>query len=135
MWGLITAEQQRQSSDAKFAWLIRKAEGRITPWNFDDKVDRQASANEFIKRMTTTDTYLLAEDVLPKQSLIYQRFEVLNELNGLKIDDQPITTELKQAIFTDLFMQKNKCNSEKYSGLLGIRKALCKSSRNYWSIR
>ncbi|MCW8779513.1 type II CRISPR RNA-guided endonuclease Cas9 [Latilactobacillus curvatus] len=103
---LITAEQQRQSSDAKFAWMIRKAEGRITPWNFDDKVDRQASANEFIKRMTTTDTYLLAEDVLPKQSLIYQRFEVLNELNGLKIDDQPITTELKQAIFTDLFMQK-----------------------------
>lgn len=103
---LITAEQQQQSSDAKFAWMIRKAEGRITPWNFDDKVDRQASANEFIKRMTTTDTYLLAEDVLPKQSLIYQRFEVLNELNGLKIDDQPITTELKQAIFTDLFMQK-----------------------------
>lgn len=31
---------------------------------------------------------------------------MLNELNGLKIDDQPITTELKQAIFTDLFMQK-----------------------------
>lgn len=61
---LITAEQQQQSSDAKFAWMIRKAEGRITPWNFDDKVDRQASANEFIKRMTTTDTYLLAEDVL-----------------------------------------------------------------------
>ncbi|MDG2978392.1 type II CRISPR RNA-guided endonuclease Cas9 [Latilactobacillus curvatus] len=103
---LITTEQQQQSSNAKFAWMIRKAEGRITPWNFDDKVDRQASANEFIKRMTTTDTYLLAEDVLPKQSLIYQRFEVLNELNGLKIDDQPITTELKQAIFTDLFMQK-----------------------------
>ncbi|WP_208422517.1 type II CRISPR RNA-guided endonuclease Cas9 [Latilactobacillus fragifolii] len=104
---LITAEQQQQSSKAKFAWMIRKAEGRITPWNFDDKVDRQASANEFIKRMTTTDTYLLAEDVLPKQSLIYQRFEVLNELNGLKIDDQPITNELKQAIFNDLFMQQN----------------------------
>ncbi|KRM22352.1 type II CRISPR RNA-guided endonuclease Cas9 [Latilactobacillus graminis] len=103
---LITAEQQQQSSNAKFAWMIRKTEGRITPWNFDDKVDRQASANEFIKRMTTTDTYLLAEDVLPKQSLIYQRFEVLNELNGLKIDDQPITNELKQAIFNDLFMQK-----------------------------
>ena len=54
---LITSEQQQQSSNKKFAWMIRKAEGKITPWNFDEKVDRQASANEFIKRMTTTDTY------------------------------------------------------------------------------
>lgn len=103
---LITSEQQQQSSNKKFAWMIRKAEGKITPWNFDEKVDRQASANEFIKRMTTTDTYLLAEDVLPKQSLVYQRFEVLNELNGIKIDDVPITVEQKQRIFNDLFMMQ-----------------------------
>ncbi|WP_413476686.1 type II CRISPR RNA-guided endonuclease Cas9 [Latilactobacillus fuchuensis] len=103
---MITAQEQFQTSKKKFAWMIRKEPGAITPWNFDQKVDRQASANEFIKRMTTTDTYLLAEDVLPKQSLLYQRFEVLNELNGIKIDDQPITIEQKQSIFDAKFMQQ-----------------------------
>lgn len=103
---MITAGDQKQTSNAKFAWMIRKEEGRITPWNFDEKVDRQASANEFIKRMTTTDTYLLAEDVLPKRSMIYQRFEVLNELNVIKIDDERITIEQKQAIFNDLFLKQ-----------------------------
>lgn len=103
---MITAEDQQQTSNAKFAWMVRKEEGRITPWNFDEKVDRQASANEFIKRMTTTDTYLLAEDVLPKRSMIYQRFEVLNELNVIKIDDERITLEQKQAIFNDLFLKQ-----------------------------
>ncbi|MHC9532590.1 type II CRISPR RNA-guided endonuclease Cas9 [Dellaglioa sp. L3N] len=103
---MITADDQQKSSNAKFAWMIRKEQGAITPWNFDDKVDRQASANEFIKRMTTTDTYLLAEDVLPKRSMIYQRFEVLNELNVIKIDDEHITLDQKQAIYNNLFLKQ-----------------------------
>lgn len=24
-----------------FAWAVRKASGRVTPWNFDDKIDRE----------------------------------------------------------------------------------------------
>lgn len=100
---MITAEDQEKQSGASFAWMKRKEPGNITPWNFDQKVDRMASANQFIKRMTTTDTYLLGEDVLPAQSLLYQRFEVLNELNKIRIDRKPISIELKQQIFNDLF--------------------------------
>lgn len=100
---MITAEAQKKQSGAEFAWMIRKESGNITPWNFDQKVDRMATANQFIKRMTTTDTYLLGEDVLPAQSLLYQRFEVLNELNKIRIDRKPISVELKQQIFNDLF--------------------------------
>lgn len=106
---LIEAKTQQKTSGANFAWMIRKEPGTttpITPWNFDEQVDRQASANEFIKRMTTTDTYLLGEDVLPKHSLLYQRFEVLNELNGIKIDQKRVTVRQKQAIFNDLFLKQ-----------------------------
>lgn len=103
---MITAEEQQRQSGANFAWMIRKDDqdkSSITPWNFDEKVDRVETANKFIKRMTTTDTYLLGEDVLPAQSLLYQRFEVLNELNKVRIDRKPISVELKQQIFDDLF--------------------------------
>lgn len=103
---MITAKEQQEQAGANFAWMVRKNEkdkGNITPWNFDEKVDRMRTANEFIKRMTTTDTYLLGEDVLPAQSLLYQKYEVLNELNKVRIDRKPISVELKQQIFNDLF--------------------------------
>lgn len=119
---MITSDEQMQTSKKKFAWMIRKEAGTITPWNFDQKVDRQATANQFIKRMTTTDTYLLAEDVLPKQSLLYQRFEVLNELNRIKIDDQLITIEQKQAIFNDLFMRQATVSTKNIQNYLVMTK-------------
>jgi CRISPR-associated endonuclease Csn1 len=69
------------NSSSPFAWLKRKAEGRILPWNIKDKVDFEASEEEFIKRMLNTCTYLPGCQVLPKQSLLYQKFEVLNAIN------------------------------------------------------
>lgn len=100
---LIEPEVQQATSNAKFAWMARKEPGAITPWNFDQKVDRNTSAERFIKRMTTKDTYLLAEDVLPAHSLLYQRFTVLNELNNVRIDGQKLTSAQKQAVYQQLF--------------------------------
>ena len=49
----------------KSNWAVRK-EGKIYPWNFDEMVDLEASAEQFIRRMTNKCTYLPSEDVLPK---------------------------------------------------------------------
>ena len=99
------------------AWIVRKA-GRILPWNFRDMVDLDASEDAFIHRMTNTCTYLPDAAVLPKESLIYQRFMVLNEINNLKIDGEPIPVQVKQAIFTDLFMKSRKVSLERIKGYL-----------------
>lgn len=109
---LVTAEDQQKSSNAQFAWMVRKEAGQITPWNFDQKVDREKSASEFIHRMQTTDTYLIGEDVLPQHSLIYQRFAVLNELNKIRINDERITVKQKQRLYRQVF-EKNKTVSVK----------------------
>lgn len=84
------------------AWVERKA-GKIYPWNFDDMVDLDQSEQAFIDRMTNTCTYLPGEPVLPKHSFCYCRFNVLNEINNLKINGQDIPVELKQAIYEELF--------------------------------
>lgn len=50
-------------------WLVRKEEGdkeKITPFNFEEKVDLARTQQAFIRRMTNKCTYLLTEDVLPK---------------------------------------------------------------------
>ena len=103
---MVTPADQQATSDTSFSWMARKADGAITPWNFDEMVDRTTSAANFVQRMKTTDTYLLGEDVLPQQSLLYQRFEVLNELNNMRIDDQPIEFKQKQRLYEYLFKSK-----------------------------
>ena len=85
------------------AWIVRKAEGKLLPWNFENLVDFDASEKGFIARMTNRCTYLPAEEVLPVNSLLYSRFMVLNELNNLKINDRRISVEGKQGVFHDLF--------------------------------
>ena len=91
-----------------FSWVVRKEKGKIYPWNFKRKVDLEASAERFIRRMTNKCAYLPNEDVLPKHSLLYQRFELLNELNNLKINGEPITPDQKQGIYQDLFINQNR---------------------------
>lgn len=71
----------------KFAWSVRKVgkeHEKAYPWNIDEVIDKDRTAEEFIRRMTGTCTYLLDEDVLPKSSLLYEEYCVLNELNGAK---------------------------------------------------
>ncbi len=66
-------------------------------------INLEKCAENFITRMTAKCSYI-GEDVIPKDSLLYSKFSVLNELNNLKINMYPISVELKQRIYTDLFM-------------------------------
>lgn len=95
------------NSRSTYGWIKRKA-GRIYPWNFDEMVDLDASEQAFIKKLTNTCTYLPGETVLPKDSLLYHKFTVLNEINNLSVNGMRISVELKQSIYNDLFLNKKK---------------------------
>ncbi|ANU10858.1 CRISPR-associated protein, Csn1 family [Planococcus antarcticus DSM 14505] len=75
----------KDTTQSPFSWVERKGDAPITPWNFDEQIDKAASAEAFISRMRKTCTYLKGQEVLPKSSLTYERFEVLNELNGIQL--------------------------------------------------
>lgn len=95
------------------AWAVRKKDGRITPWNFNDMIDEAESNEKFMRRMTNKCTYLYGEDVLPKCSILYQKFCVLNELNNLRINEQKLSVQLKQDIFNDLFLKDRRITYKK----------------------
>lgn len=90
------------------AWIVRNEAGKVLPWNFEEKIDVKQSAEEFIKRMVRHCTYIKDERVLPKHSLLYERFTVLNELNNLRIRGESPSVELKQEIYNDLFTKGKK---------------------------
>ena len=108
----------RHKNSGSNAWIVRKEEGRIYPWNFDDKVDLERSNEEFINRMTNKCTYLVGEDVLPKNSLLYSKFMVLNELNNLAVKGKKVSVETKKAIFNELFKNKAKVTGKSVAEFL-----------------
>lgn len=118
--GISNAEKVRQifkfklpyfvgplNKNSSFAWVERTHE-KITPWNYKDVIDFDASEKNFIKRMTNQCSYLPGKSVLPKDSLCYHKFCVLNEINNLKIDGVKISVEAKQGIYHELFEKKKK---------------------------
>lgn len=92
------------STNSRWAWMQTKRDESIRPWNFDEIVDKDATAEEFIKRMTNKCTYLINEDVIPKESLLYSKYKVLNEINGIKINSNQISKDVKIRIL-ELFHQ------------------------------
>ena len=63
--------RNEEGTEGKFTWAVRKNNEKIYPWNFKDVIDIEESAEKFIRRMTNKCTYMLGEDVLPKDSLLY----------------------------------------------------------------
>lgn len=102
------AKEQEASS---FAWIERKTAEKINPWNFSEVVDIEKSAMRFIQRMTKQDTYLPTEKVLPKNSLLYQKYMIFNELTKVSYKDergvkQYFSGDEKQQIFKQLFQKE-----------------------------
>ena len=89
-------------------WAVHLEEGSVLPWKFSKMIDLEASEERFISRMTSKCTYLKDQDVLPKNSLLYSKYMVLNELNNLRINGELLTVQQKQMIYNDLFLRKKK---------------------------
>lgn len=90
------------------SWLIRKSMEPITPWNFESIVDLDRTSEEFINKLTSTCTYLAGEKVLPKNSLLYSRFMLYNELNTLSVNGERIKPSVKNEMIEDLFIKPDK---------------------------
>ncbi|MCA5587142.1 type II CRISPR RNA-guided endonuclease Cas9 [Finegoldia magna] len=90
------------------AWIFRNKGEKIRPWNFEKIVDLHKSEEEFIKRMLNQCTYLPEETVLPKSSILYSEYMVLNELNNLRIKGNPLDTDVKLKLIEELFKKKTK---------------------------
>ena len=65
------------------SWVYRSDE-KIYPWNFSNVVDLDKTAHEFMNRLIGRCTYT-NDPVLPMDSLIYSKYNVLNEINPIKV--------------------------------------------------
>ena len=101
----------KKAKEGGFAWSVRNKgyeKTPVTPWNYSKVIDESASAEKFITNLTNKCTYLKGEDVLPKNSLLYSEFALLNELNALKYDGNRISLEARNTIIEKLFKEQGK---------------------------
>lgn len=115
-------------------WAVRKKEGKITPWNFDEMVDRAASNENFMRRMTGKCSYLYGENTLPKHSILYQKFNTLNQINKLTVNGEPISVELKKTIYEELFLKYRRVTVKAIRALLAEKGLIAKSEESGVSI-
>ncbi|TCD54450.1 type II CRISPR RNA-guided endonuclease Cas9 [Alloscardovia theropitheci] len=113
---LVSRNDRNDFDNHDYHWMVRN-EGRtetITPWNFDEVVDKDKSGIEFINRLKTTDTFLAGEYTLPKHSMLYEKYMLLSELNNVSLEyrdgntvygseQQKLSTEDKQYLIDKLF--------------------------------
>ena len=91
----------------KRSWAILKKNEYVTPWNFNEVVDTKASLQKWMNELIGKCTYLPECKVIPKNSVLYSCYTVLNEINNIKVNNLPITVEEKQGVF-ELFKKHNK---------------------------
>lgn len=110
--------------NSKTGWIVRKEKGAILPWNINEKVDMSATSEAFIGNLIRTCTYIQGEKVMPKASLAYERYCVLNEINNLCIDGERIDTKLKQQIYKDCFMKGKRVTKKQLCSYLAAQNAI-----------
>jgi CRISPR-associated endonuclease Csn1 len=114
---------------SKTGWVIRKAPGPVLPWNIEEKIDIKKTSEEFVSKMVRRCSYINGEKVLPKASLLYESFCVLNEINTISIDGERIPVSLKQGIYTALYKKGKKVTRKQLVNYLRAQGALSDESQ------
>lgn len=95
--------KEKANKTTPFSWCEKHNNEKIYPWNFNEVINLEKSAENFILRMTNKCTYLQNKDVIPKNSLLYSEFTLLNELNKISIGGKSISLDVKSYVIEELF--------------------------------
>lgn len=98
---------------SSFAWMERKTNERITPYNFDEVIDKEKTAEKFIRKMSSHCTYLLDEFALADNTILYSKFKVMNELKQIKVNDRRLENDIQHKIIEELFMKTSGSITDK----------------------
>lgn len=129
---------QANKNKSRFAWLVKKEQSgqikqEITPWNLNETINKEKTAQAFIDKLVGKDTYLPNERVLPKASLIYQKFCILNELTKVRYKNDEdkgdyFDKNCKEKIIQGLFCQYKEVSEKRLRSFINKNLNLTKNS-------
>ncbi len=99
-------------------WVVKTQESHITPFNFDEIVDKRATNKAFVSKMLRNCTYLDSESCLQKGTIAYQTYIFYNTINKIKVNDTFLSPNQKQLLF-NYVAKGRKITRAKLLSLLG----------------
>lgn len=106
--GPLNNTTSKKDTNNSFAWLTKYDDKvNITPYNFDEVININKTAEDFIYRMIRNCTYIQNEKVIPNNSILYSKFKVLNELKQIKVNSRKLTIDMVNKVYNELFLKEN----------------------------
>lgn len=90
------------NSRSEYSNVVRHSNETITPWNINNIVDDNKTREKFMKRLTNTCSYLLMEKVMPKVSLAFEEYVILDRLNVMLVNGLPLSSKEKEEVLNYL---------------------------------
>ena len=99
--------------------IVKKGDPKekVCPWNKNEIIDERKTNENFVNKLISECTYFKGEKVLPKFSILYNDFIILNQLNCLVINGNKITEEVKLALF-NFIKNRNKTSIKQLKDFL-----------------
>ena len=88
--------------------LKNDASGPINPWNYNDKIDMEATKKKFMAGLTNKCTYLKDCSVLPSSSLLFRDAMTWDKLNNLRVNGNRLSPEEMKRIYNELVVRRPK---------------------------
>lgn len=85
------------NSSGKY-WVVRREDGSILPWNYNRKIDLDATEQKFVERLTANCPYVEGERVAPRFSLLYEEYVFLNAVGSIKINGELLSPDYKTSL-------------------------------------
>lgn len=105
-------------------WLVKHhkyKDVKVTPYNFNEVVNKRETNKAFIGRMLRSCTYIPDENCVQQETILYQTYLFYNTINKVKINDTFLNKEQKQVLFDNLKTGKTLTKSRIIS-ILGLPK-------------
>lgn len=113
-------------SRSEFSNVERISNEKITPWNIHEIINDSKTKERFIKRLTNTCSYLLSEKVMPKVSLAFEEYLILDRLNVMLVNGAPLNNIEKKETLTYL-LSRSKTTIDQLKKYLSITKNVPKN--------
>lgn len=109
------------NSRSEFSNVVRAKNETITPWNINEIIDDNATRNKFMRKLTNKCSYLLTESVMPRVSLSFEEYLILDRLNVMLVNGAPLTGTEKEEVF-NYILSRPKTTTDQLRKQLSIIK-------------
>lgn len=109
--GHLVSADANFCTNCQYSYIAKGVTGRTVtydPFNYEKVIDFSATIKCWMNNLIGNCSVLSNKKVLPKYSISYAKFIVLNQLNCIKVDGEYLPIKEKQSIFNNMFLNSSK---------------------------